>query len=455
MHTTKIGENIKAKLRHKLWDSDLQAMKPWRAWLWRGVRILAATGQDMLSGQLSLRASSLAFTTLLSLVPLLALSFSVLKALGVHNQMEPLLLNFFAPLGEKGGELAQQLIQFVENVSVKALGAAGLLLLLYTALSLMQKIESAFNLTWRVRTLRPWSQRISGYFSVVLLGPLLMFAAVGASAAVVNSAFITSLLAVEPFGSLYYALTHLLPYVLVIGAFTVTYVLIPNTRVKWSSALVGALAAGVLWQETGRMFAYFVAGSTKYTAIYSSFAIVLLSLIWVYISWLILLLGSAVAFYHQHPACQRNRKMQLSLRSRQIIALEVMRRAVLAHFNGARWTRDTLAEELALPVDRLDEVLEALRQQGLLVMTADEPGYYLPGRSPSVISAAEVLRAVQGGDDLARQAVKDTIVWEVYRRMNAVMDKELGECVLADLFSPEFTRLPRPAMGAAVADGGR
>lgn len=423
----------------RLWQRDLRELPPYGAVLLSALRIVTAVLRDLLAGQLGLRASSLSYTTLLSLVPLLALSFSLLKAMGVHNQLEPLLMQFLAPLGDKGMELGQQLIQMVDKVGVKVLGAVGLVLLLYTVVSLIQKVEAAFNLTWRVERLRPWSQRISGYLSIVLLGPLLMFSAMGMTAAVMDSRLMQALLSLEPFGSLYYLLSQLLPYLLVMGAFVTSYMLIPNARVKLRSALVGGFVGAVLWLEVGQLFASFVVGSTKYTAIYSSFAIVILFLMWLHISWLILLLGSAVAFYHQHPACQRYARVHLGQADRELLALEIMRRAVLGHFNPAeRCSRDDLADALQLPVDMLHEVTDALHRQGLLALSADEPGFYLPGRDPSVISVAEVLAAVQGDARLAKRVVRDAMVWDVHGRIQTILQRQLGERFLDQVFAQEI-----------------
>ena len=107
----------------------------------RLIRTLLILGRDLAMGQLTLRAMSLVYTTLLSIVPLLALSFSVLKAFGVHNQIQPMLLKLLEPLGDQGTQVAQLIAEFIQNMNVGVLGAVGLALLLYTSISLVQKIE--------------------------------------------------------------------------------------------------------------------------------------------------------------------------------------------------------------------------------------------------------------------------------------------------------------------------
>ena len=125
------------------------------AWGLRVLRVSYALIRDLREGQLTLRAMSLVYTTILSLVPLMAISFSILKGFGVHNQVEPVLLNLLAPLGDKGVEISERIVGFMDNVKVGVLGSLGFVLLFYTVVSLMQKIERAFNYVWQIKTERP------------------------------------------------------------------------------------------------------------------------------------------------------------------------------------------------------------------------------------------------------------------------------------------------------------
>ncbi|MCK7580267.1 MAG: YihY/virulence factor BrkB family protein [Chromatiales bacterium] len=169
-----------------LWGSDLAAVSPLRRRLIRSARLVHAVVRDFADGQLTLRAMSLVYTTLLSLVPLLALSFSVLKGFGVHNQVRPALLAFLAPLGDKGVQITEQTIGFIDNIRVGVLGAVGLGLLIYTVTALLQKIELSFNYVWRVKRLRPLAQRFSQYLSVLTIGPVLVFSAIGITASLIE-----------------------------------------------------------------------------------------------------------------------------------------------------------------------------------------------------------------------------------------------------------------------------
>ena len=229
-----------------IWQGNLRGMSRPRRIVMRLLRLLYVTLRDLMGGQLSLRAMSLVYTTLLSLVPLIAVSFSVLKGFGVHNQVEPILFNFLAPLGPSGVEVGEKIIGFVDNVKAGVLGSIGLAFLLYTVISLIQKIEESFNYVWQVERLRSFSQRFSNYLSVILVGPLLVFSALGITASVMSLDVVQQVMATEPFGRLFTMAAGLVPYFLITAAFTFIYIFIPNTRVKVGAAVAGALLGGVL-----------------------------------------------------------------------------------------------------------------------------------------------------------------------------------------------------------------
>jgi membrane protein len=389
-------------LQRRVWGANLNAVARWKAvslWAARTVQVLI---RDTVEGQLSLRAMGLVFTTLLSLVPFIAVSFSVLKAFGVHNQVEPVLLNLLQPLGQEGVELTHQIIGFVDNIKVGVLGSLGIGLLLYTTVSLIQKVESAFNYTWHVVRVRSLAARFSNYLSVIMVGPVLVFSALGLMASLMSSSVVQGLVAMEPFGSLVRTASLMLPYALIIAALTFTYLFLPNTRVEFRAALSGGMVAGVVWNLTGKAFATFVVNSTKYTAIYSGFAIVLLSMIWIYLSWLIVLLGASIAFYRQHPEylVPGGRSGALSNRMKERLSLLLMA-LIAGHYYRGRppWTLDALAQRLNISAQAVSDLLAAFEEGGLLVRTDQEPPAYLPARALETTTLKEVLDVVRSANE--------------------------------------------------------
>jgi membrane protein len=433
-------QQFKTFLLDELWRTDLKELGSLRHYGYRLLRLLFVMVRELASGQLNLRAMSLVYTTLLSLVPLLAVSFSVLKAFGVHNQVEPLLLNLVAPLGEQGNELVMNILGFVENMKVGVLGSLGLALLLYTVVSLIQKVESAFNYVWHAKSTRSLSRRFSDYLSVIMVGPVLVFSAIGMTASMMNSTVVQTLLTIEPFGSIIVLISKLMPYLLIILAFTFVYLFVPNTRVSIRSAFIGALVGGALWQTTGMVFATFASSSTKYAAIYSGFAILVLFMIWLYLSWLILLLGAQVAYYHQYPEQIRlsSQRVPLSGRFREQVGLLVMY-WVAERFvrDGSPWTLESLSEQLAMPGERMAEMLGLLQERGLLLESGSEPPEYLILHDPGGLTIDRLLHLLRQPND--EQALMESRVHSVpavdalMQRMDLGMREHLAGMSLRDL----------------------
>ncbi|MDP1929009.1 MAG: YhjD/YihY/BrkB family envelope integrity protein, partial [Thiobacillus sp.] len=165
-----------ALLHTRLWRAGHETLPAWQELPLVLLRALVLATRDIVGERLNLRAMSLVYTTLLSLVPLLAVSFSVLKAFGVHNAARPALLALLAPLGDERVQMVDQITGFVDNIKVGVLGVVGVALLLYTAVSLVQKVEQGFNEVWHVRRERTFAQRFSNYLSVIFTAPVLLFA---------------------------------------------------------------------------------------------------------------------------------------------------------------------------------------------------------------------------------------------------------------------------------------
>jgi len=389
----------------QLWQTDLSTSPRTKRWLVQTLRLLYAVVHELAAGQLTMRAMSLIYTTLISLVPLLAVSFSVLKAFGVQGQIEPFLLEFLSPLGPKGEEIGANIIGFINNMNVGVLGAVGLGLLFYTVVSLVQKIEQTFNHIWHIKNSRSFLRRVTDYLSVLMIGPVMVVSALALTASMVSSTFVQYIIAIEPFGTMFYYLTLMIPYVLIIIAFTFMYIFIPNTRVKIGPALTGATVSGILWKTGGMLFASFAAGSTQYDAIYSSFAILITFMIWLYLSWLIFLLGSQIAFYRQHPEYVRpiRGKIELSSRQKEKLALTVMYLIGKYYYQGLTpWTLRTLNTQLEVPSDLLSNTLDNLASNGLILEIVDKDTTYIPAKDLDAITLYELI-------NVTRNANNDTI----------------------------------------------
>jgi membrane protein len=268
-------------------------------------RYVFALFRDFTRGELNLRATSLVYTTMVAIVPLLALSFSAMRALGLHRSLEPLIMSVLAPIGPRAGELTERIMHSIDNVHGSMLASVSVVLLIVSALSMAQKVETSFNFVWRVDRPRSPLRRFCEYLGIILVGPALMSIAIGFTASLRSDTMMERVEHLGPLGHWLAASSGLAPYLLVIATFILLYVYVPNTRVRLGPAALAGVLAGAAWASMGGLFTSFVVNVTRNEAIYSGFAIVLAAMIWLQLSWLILLLGAQLAFYLQNPAYLR------------------------------------------------------------------------------------------------------------------------------------------------------
>ena len=444
-------EHIEKRVNRLLWETNPRSLTPLKRFALSSSRLGYAVGRDVIEGQLSLRAMSLVYTTLLSLVPMLAISFSVLKGLGVQNQLEPALLNFLAPFGDKGLEIGQRIIEFVNNVNVKALGSVGLALLLYTIVSLMHKIEWAFNYVWRVGSQRTFSRRFSDYLSVIMIGPLLVFSSIGLTTTVVTTEFFARLTALPILGFVIKLAATLIPFFLVIAAFTFIYVFMPNTRVKLSAAAVGAVIAGVLWHLAVLGFTTFVAFSPSYAAIYSAFAALVVFMIWLYVGWLILLTGASIAFYYQNPEYQKAGRtlLRLSSKARAKLVLLVARVVGRQYYDGGpALSAASLAKETGAALEAIDWTIGALEARGLVAQVGEATPHYLPGRPPDKTPLSEILAVADIADDTGPMSslrlIPDAVVDGLVHQLDQSRQNEVDGITWRDFIADQDSVVESP-----------
>ncbi len=434
-------QSIKEKLFNAIWGVNINTLPWWRASLLSVVRFIYILSVDFLDGQLNLRAMSLVFTTMLSIVPLIAVSFSVMKAFGMHNQMEPMLMQYLAPLGTQGEEIAQQIMGFVNNIKVGALGILGLLVLFYTIARLIKKIEFAFNYTWRIKQTGSLIRRLGNYV-VISFGFVMVFGALALTGTAMNSEVAQKIIAIEPFGTLLSFATKLIPYLMIIAAFTVAYLSIPNTKVRLIPALVGGIVAGILWQTIGWVFATFVSASmaTSYTAVYSSFAFLFVFMVWLWWSWLILLIGSSVSFYKQHPEYLyiNSHELKLTNRQKEELALQIMTSIGKRFYNHQTPINiENIVSDLKLPQQSIEEQLALFEEHGLLLKAESDTLAYAPARPFEELDLKSVLDTVRepmpNSPLNAMFNQKNQMIAGLLNELDSSIDQVLSEKTIRDI----------------------
>ncbi|MEM8682794.1 MAG: YihY/virulence factor BrkB family protein [Pseudomonadota bacterium] len=361
---------------------------------------LYALFRDLFSGGLTMRAMSLVYTTLLSVVPFIAFSFSVLKGFGVHEQLQDRAYLFMEPFGDEGVEITDNVMRLVENVNGGVLGGISLAFFIYTAISMVQKVEESFNFVWYVSKPRSFSRRFTEYMFVMLVGPLAIALALGMITSLQNDNFVQWLLNNDIVGPLFVATSKLTPYIIVSLVFAFLYAFMPNTRVSLKSALLGGVAGGFMWASLGLVFTAFIVNSAQTQAVYASFAIAIVTLVWIYLNWIVLLLGAQVSFYTQHPAYLRHGRLETELSNsvRERLALNIMLMVGKAFRDpGVTVNVEQISTALHLPSLSIAPVVSALEEGGLL--TANEKEHLLPGRDMASVTLDDILAVVRSGGE--------------------------------------------------------
>lgn len=437
---------LKQRLDDFVWLGPYAADRPrWQRIAADQLRLLVCVARDLLSGQLSMRAMGLVFTSLLSLVPLLAVGFSVLKGLGVHNRVEPAVEQALVPLGPRSAEISSRIIAFVDNIEVGVLGTLSSLFLILVAGTLIQQVEEAFNHTWDVRRARTLVRRFSDYVTIIVIGPVIVVAATALFASLIGSTFVQAALAIEPVGTLLRLFGGAARFLIVSLVFTLLYLVIPNTNVRFGPALYGGVVAGAAWELIGRIFAAFVVTSTTYAAIYSGFAILLLFMVWLNLSWLILLTGSTIAFYRQHPAYRASggrMGAHLAPAQRERVALAMMLTIVGDWITGRPpCSGESLAERAGVPTLAVERILDSLREAELVVPGGRDAGGWLPARPPGRTSVKAVLDAVRHQSEhrweLPHMNSPDE---RVMLEVEAALEQATGATMISELAAPGQSR---------------
>lgn len=376
-----------------------------RFWL-KVLRVLIIVIRDFNRDNCMLRASALTYATLLSIVPLLAFAFAILKGLGVQNQIEPILIDNLAV----GSEAAvTRIIEYINNTNVAKLGTVGLGMLLLTILALLSNIEKSFNSIFGVGETRSLMRRFADYFSVLAFGPLLLVVAVSMTATIQNLDFVQSLQEKQYLGDLISFAFKILPYVAMWIAFSFLYIFMPNIRVRLPAALIGGVIGGTLWQLGQIGYVLFQVGVARYNAIYGTMAALPIFMVWIYFSWLVVLFGLEITSSIQNlqTISHKIRAENERLSQLDFVGLTVLLAVTRAFIRG----------EAPLSVARLSERLDLLPGQAIAISNdlmslgylsrasgRDQKNGFLPHLAPESIQVKDVLRRLRGDLPDARSA---------------------------------------------------
>ncbi|NOY37423.1 MAG: YihY/virulence factor BrkB family protein [Chlorobi bacterium] len=400
-----ILQDIAQFLTHDIWRVQLADLPRKKSFIYRQIRIIILAFRGFFEDKIQLRASALTYYTMLSIVPVLAMIFGVAKGFGIENKItEELMRNF---QGQK--EVLNWVISFAHRMLDTTKGGfvagLGLLLLFWAVMKVLGNIEGAFNNIWQIQKSRSFFRKLSDYLSVLLIAPVLVF--VSSSVTVFISSQVSNIsegnTVLGYIGPLIMSLLKLSPYVMIWLLFTFIYMTMPNTKVRFSGALVAGIVAGTMFQFIQWGYIYFQVGVSRYNAIYGSFAAIPLFMIWLQISWLVVLFGAELSFAYQNVT-RYEFEADIENLSRNLFkqfALYIVSLITKRFIAGEKaLTATKIAVELKLPVRLVRRVLFDLTDSGILSeLTTDNPREraWQPALDPHKITVAYVMEKL---DDL-------------------------------------------------------
>lgn len=450
----------------------------------RVVRVGFLTVRSFAGDRCVLRAMALTYTTVLSLVPLLAFSFAMLKGLGWYEdlrtkQIDPYLDELFGSLAS-GSQVSletaptvliapaepagvtqlrhgfDQVLDLVDRTDVKGLGAIGLLVLMLAVLRLLSSIEESFNEIWGVRKARTWVRKLSDYLTIVVITPIFLVVAVGVTGAAQSVGLVEFLERKLSMGAVVEFAIRAAPVLVGWLAFTLVYLVMPNRRGKLMSAAIGGAVAGLLWQLTLLAHIKFQLGVANYNAIYAGFAALPIFLAWVQISWLIVLFGAELAYAHESERDYRGLATyeQRQHAFQQSLALRSMTRIASAFLvSEPAVSSRAIAGSLGVSPREIDEVLVEL-ERGRLVTHVDtldgaSGPFYVPARDPGAIRVTDVLDALSGVGVDAPLSASDELDARVERLLH-----KLGQESRSSAFNRSIRELVDEARARTTVEQG-
>ena len=431
-------------VKRDIWRIEASSLPPRKSYLLRQARVVVLAVRGFHRNRCMLRASALTLYSLLSVVPVVAMAFGIAKGFGFEAKMQTMLLGWFPGQEQVVGQVvdfAHSLLETANGGLVAGIGAA---LLFFTVVKMFSNIEKSFNDIWGVPKGRTWFRKFTDYLSLMVVLPVLIVMASTATAIVASrvEAVVNFIKVLGPVGSVVMVALGVLPYLLIWIVFFMLYIYMPNTKVNVRSALLAAAVAGTTYQIIQWAYIASQIGVTRYSAIYGGFAALPLFIMWVQVSWVVVLLGAEIAFAHQNVATYEFEPdcLEASLATRKMVALAVMHHQVKDFVEGKKpETAEEIAHALGAPFRLVNEMCYELTQVGLLVETKkSDPRLsgFTPGRDIATITVARVMEALdqRGGAQIPmKESEGMTKLSQSVKEIAEAAKKSEGNVLLKDI----------------------
>jgi membrane protein len=374
-------------ITNDLWKADVDEMSKSRFFLVQQLRIFVLAIRGFNEDNILLRASALTFYTLISIVPVIALSFAISKGFGFEEMLNEQIHSYFD--SQKG--VSEVLIgfshSFLENTKGGVVAGIGVVMLLWSVIKVLSNVELSFNAIWGITKPRSIIRKFTEYLAIMLIAPVFIILSGGITVYIssATSHVLSNDSIFYHLGSVFQILIELIPYILDWLLFTFLYLAMPNTKVEFKHAFFAGIIAGTAFQILEWTYITFQIGVVQYSAIYGSFAALPMFLVWLQSSWLIVLFGCEIAFASQNVKqyIYENEVNNISQLHKKKITLYILL-VINKNFNEGKpaFTVNSLCAKLKLPVRLVQNIINELLEIGL-VMEANTDKHKLVGYTPA------------------------------------------------------------------------
>ncbi len=443
------GRHFIDRLSEVFLVKDLVDLKGIRHFSIKWTRIFAITTREFFRNKISLRAASLTYVTLVSIVPVFAFAFSIGKGLGFSDKLKNFLISKVAAStslksGNEAGGVSfalEKVFNYIEKTNFETLGVIGVVMLVYLVIQLLGNIETAFNDIWGVTVQRTIRRKFTDYISVVVIFPFFVLVAATGTAALASHSFTDLLYAKGNIGLLIKVIISYSSYIFLWLAFFALYMFMPNTRVKAPSALIGGVIGGTSWEIIQWVYFHFQIGIANYNVIYSTMASLPIFLVWLYMSWEILLFGAELSFAHQMVGTYRffDAGQKLRRKTSEIIALSLVVMIAKNFLEGKKPLGiKALSDALGVKPGMIKPLLDTLREKEIVYAASGSDAAFLLAVAPDKLSPLQVIDAVSGDTGSDIQAVRfQPEVYRFYTEMNDTLHTAYQERTIAGLLHHE------------------
>ena len=410
-------------LKTDIWRMSLKNYSRPKSLLITQLRTVALAVRGFDEDKCKFRASALTFYTLLSIVPVVAMMFGIAKGFGIEKRVETQLMKNMKGQEEVIKEIIGFANSLLENTKGGLIAGVGIIFLFWAIIKVLSNIENSFNEIWGIKKPRSIGRKFSDYLSVMLICPILLVVAGSMTVAISSQVrlLIEKISFIQSIGPLIFALLKLLPYCTIWIAFTFVFIFMPNTKVRLRSGLLAGIVAGTIFQIVQWAYINFQIGVAKYGAVYGSFAALPLFLLWLQISWLVVLFGAEVSFAHQNVETYEFEQDCLSVSHsyKRLLSLLVTHLLVKNFCKGQKPLDEThISHALDIPVRLVREIVYELVESAVISEVKKEENgeaAYQPARDAESLTIKFVVEALEQRGNSAIPVIKSS----EYERISA------------------------------------